>query len=247
MSFADHVHAVLEAQGATAAEKALIHGEIHSSVRLGEGLGANAVWRLEMGPHDEGAYFKPVNGVNQTVAHMLGHTRESVLLSEVAAYRLAHALGPPFAELVPPCVLRTVPGIDPHAPGSLLDERFGERGNDVFFRAPGLALTAAVFDALIANQDRSIANFLFDADRGDLALIDHGFAFPRDGDLRNTSLLLDWRRDVGVMDLADEEISALQRLAGDDELFGLRRYLDADRCEPVAARAAEMLNNGRLV
>lgn len=177
MSFADQVHALLADQGATAAEKAHIEGEIGSMRQLGEGLGANEVWRLEIGPHDEGAYFKPVNGVNQTLASMLGHTRESVLLSEVAAYRLAHALGPPFAELVPPCVLRTVPGIDPHAPGSLMDERFGERANEVFFRAPRLALTAAFFDALIANQDRSIANFLFDADRGDLALIDHGFAF----------------------------------------------------------------------
>ena len=87
---------------------------------------------------------------------------------------------------------------------------------------------------------------LFDSERGDLALIDHGFAFPREGDVRNASVLLDWRRDAGVLELDATEQGALERLIADDALLGLRRYLEADRCEPLAARAEKMLERGTL-
>jgi hypothetical protein len=41
-------------------------------------------------------------------------------VSELSAYRLAAALGSPFADLVPPCVVRVVPEVDADAPGSLM-------------------------------------------------------------------------------------------------------------------------------
>jgi hypothetical protein len=171
------------------------------------------VWRLELGSAREGAYFKPVNGINPTTAYLFGHTRESVFLAELAAYRLAHALGGPFASLVPPCVVRAIPEIDADAPGSLTPERFDERKEDVFYHAPDQVIRAAFLDALIANQDRSRSNLLFDADRSDLALIDHGFAFPRDGDVHNHSILLDWRRTAGLCELASEEVSGSSGLS----------------------------------
>ena len=141
----------------------------------------------------------------------------------MAAYRLAHALGDPFAGLVAPCVVRSIPEIDEHAPGSLSSERFDERREDVFVLAPEGALRAAFFDALIANQDRSRANLLFDAPREDLALIDHGFAFARENDVINATILLDWRRRAGLHELVAVERAALEKLIEDDELVGRRR------------------------
>jgi hypothetical protein len=211
------------------------------------GLSANACWRLELGPSREGAYFKPVNGVNLTVASMLGHTRQSVLLSELSAYRLARALGTPFADIVPPCVLRHVPEVDDLAPGSLTGERFDLRETSVFEGGPALALRAAFFDSLIGNQDRSRSNLLFDASRDELALIDHGFAFRRDADVVVASVLVDWRRRAGLDAITDVECEVLERLLGEGELFGLRRYLDADRADALETRAERIRHAGRLV
>lgn len=246
MSFADQVRALIEDQGATAVERGLIDDDVHEMSQL-DGVGANEVWRVELGTQGEAGFFKPVNGVNQTTAYLFGHTRESVFLSEVAAYRLAHAIGAPYDAIVPACVIRRIPKIDPHAPGSLAVERYADRDIEIFQRAPALVLQAAFVDALIGNQDRSIANFLFDSQRGDLALIDHGFAFPRDGDLCNASLFLGWRREAGVLALTDVEKGALEHLLGDDDLLGLRRYLAPDRYQPVAARARRMLETGQIV
>ena len=221
--------------------------ELVSLERLDAGAGVNAVWRLERGNAREGAYFKPINGIRRTVAYLFGHTRESVFVSEVAAYRLACALGEPFSAIVPPCVVRSVPEIDEHAPGSLTPERFDERREDVFVLAPEAVLRAAFFDALIANQDRSRANVLFDASREDFALIDHGFAFPREGDVVNASIFLNWRRRAGLHELVSVELDALGALTADDGLLGLRGYLEQERADALESRAARMLESGRLV
>src|SRR4051812_89819 len=111
MSFRARVDAVIADQAATPEERLLVEGVLEGYERLDAGRGINAVWRLELGSAHEGAYFKPVNGINPTTAYLFGHTRESVLLSELATYRLAHALGSRFASLVPPCVVRSVPEI----------------------------------------------------------------------------------------------------------------------------------------
>jgi hypothetical protein len=209
-------------------------------------MGANEVWRLELGPSHEGAYFKPVNGVNATLAYLLGQTRESVLLSALSAYRLAHALGPLFAELVPPCVVRFVAEVDADAPGSVTGERFDDRSGNLFERAPALALRAAFFDALIGNQDRSRPNLLFDPSRTDLALIDHGFAFRRRGDDVHMSYLVDWRRRAGLDELTSDEREVVDTLLADEHLLGMRRYLAPDRAESLAERARDMRESGRL-
>lgn len=246
MSFQKQIAAIGRDQGVGAEERALLEEDVVNAEPLGEGLGANEVWRLELGSAREGAYFKPVNGVNATLAHFFGHTRESVLISELAAYRLAAALGSPFAELVPACVVRLIPDVDADAPGSLMAERFDDRSGNLFEIAPGHALKAAFFDALIGNQDRSRANLLFDPSRADLALIDHGFAFPREHDLRHAAFLVEWRRRAVLDELADIEIAALERLLQDDELLGLARYLEPDRADVLARRAAGMRAAGRL-
>jgi hypothetical protein len=246
VSFQEQVAAIARDQGVGVEERALLEQDVVTAEPLGEGLGANEVWRLELGFAREGAYFKPVNGVNATLAHYFGHTRESVLISELGAYRLAASLGSPFAELVPACVVRLVPDVDADAPGSLMAERFDDRSGNLFEIAPADALKAAFFDALIGNQDRSRANLLFDPSRADLALIDHGFAFPREHDLQHAAFLVEWRRRAGLDELADIEIAALERLLGADELMGLARYLEPDRADALARRAAGMRAAGRL-
>jgi hypothetical protein len=247
VSFPDHVDALIAEQGMTGEERALLDAELSSFERTGAGVAVNEVWRLELGAAREGAYFKPINGLNQSVAYHFGHTRESAFLSEVSAYRLACALGEPFAALVPPCVVRSFPEIDAHAPGALASERFDDRRDEVFFRAPDLVLRGAFFDALIANQDRSRTNMLFDTGRNDLALIDHGFAFAREGDVINASVLLGWRRTAGLVELSQAEVDALERLVYHEALLGLRRYLEPDRAEALEVRARRMLETGRLV
>jgi hypothetical protein len=247
VTFEDHVDAIYRDQGATPEERALLEDEVVSVERPAEGVGANDVWRLELGSTHEGAYFKPINGVNATLAYLLGHTRESVVLAEIAAYRLAYALEAPYAGLVPPCVLRFVPEVDEDAPGSLMSERFDDRAGNVFQDAPALALQGAFFDALIGNQDRSGFNLLFDPSRGDLALIDHGFAFRREHDPVNASVLVDWRRRAGLTTLTAEERETLNRLLGDGDLLGIRRYLEADRANAFHDRARAMHDSGSLV
>jgi hypothetical protein len=247
VTFEDHVEAIYRDQGATPEERALLDDEIVSVERPTGGIGANDIWRLELGSTREGAYFKPINGVNATLAYLLGHSRESVVLAEIATYRLAYALGGPYAELIPPCVLRFVPEVDEDAPGSLMSERFDDRAGNVFQDVPALALQAAFFDALIGNQDRSGFNLLFDPSREDLALIDHGFAFRREHDPVNASVFVDWRRRAGLATLTADERETLDRLLEDRELLGVRRYLEADRADALRDRAHAMHDSNSLV
>lgn len=247
MDFDAYLDVLFAAQGVTPEERALLEEDVISAERVGpDGAGANETWHLEVGPSHEGAYFKPVNGVNRTLAYLFGHTRQSVLLAEVAAYRLAHALGAPYVDLVPACVLRLVPEVDPDAPGSLTGERFDDRSGNLFECEPALALHAAFFDAVIGNQDRSRANLLFDPPRSDLALIDHGFAFPRDGDIVNDSILTGWRRRAGLDALTDRERERVALLLEDPELLGMRRCLEPERVEAFERRARYMRDECRL-
>jgi hypothetical protein len=88
---------------------------------------------------------------------------------------------------------------------------------------------------------------LFEEARAELALIDHGFAFAREHDLRHAAILVEWRTRAGLVDLVEEELAALELLLGDDELLGLRRYLDPDRAEALAQRAGATHQSRRLV
>lgn len=88
---------------------------------------------------------------------------------------------------------------------------------------------------------------LFEESRAELALIDHGFAFAREQDLRHTAILVDWRMRAGLAELVEVEIAALELLLGGDELLGLKRDLDPDRADALAQRAGAMRQTRRLV
>jgi hypothetical protein len=176
---------------------------------------------LELGPSREGAYFKPVNSVNVTVASMPGHTHSWVLPACSARCRRWM-----------PMRLAPSPG-SASTSASRTCSRAGRRSR-------------CIFDALIGNQDRSRSNLLFDASRDELALIDHGFAFMRDTDVVNVSVLVDWRRRAGLSALTDTEQDALERILGDAALLGVRRYLEPDRADALERRAVRMRETGTV-
>jgi hypothetical protein len=73
--------------------------------------GVNATKQLEF----EGgaiAFHKPFSGVHVANAIAYGQTDETPPLHEAASWRLAVALGPPWDEIVVPCVLREYAGQD---------------------------------------------------------------------------------------------------------------------------------------
>jgi hypothetical protein len=122
VDFEEQIEAIRADQGAGPEERALLEQNVVSADRLGEGVGANECWRLELGTSREGAFFKPVNGVNASLAYLFGHTRQSTLLAELSAYRLAQALGPRSTSLFLPASFvscrRSTPTRRAHSPES---------------------------------------------------------------------------------------------------------------------------------
>ncbi|MGH3025896.1 MAG: hypothetical protein ACRDLR_05585 [Gaiellaceae bacterium] len=153
-------------------------------------------------------YFKPINGVDATTADALGHTIVSATLAECAAWRLAHALGGVFAEIVVPQVLRQLDDVDPLAPGALCRRREGKpQSDEPFAKVREQCLAAAFFDSLIGQQDRNKNNWLWHDASGEFRLIDHGFAFARPGDTFVNLRFTRWRWGKKEQQLVDDERS----------------------------------------
>jgi hypothetical protein len=145
--------------------------------------------------------------------------------------------------------LRTLDEIDDLAPGSLSAERFGDRQDEpyAFFLTPHDCLAAAFFDALIGNQDRRWTNFKLDRGRSELALLDHGFAFPDTNGVLVESMFLDWRLRLGCGETTPVEKELLEALADSGDLFGASRYLDPERSELMLRRVDAMRERGALM
>lgn len=191
------------------------------------------------------SFFKRFRDQNVRLCSDYGQHPYDVPLNEVVAWRLAHAMGHPWDQLVPTAVLRQIDG---HG-GALINQKDGIVDLAVFDGAKGQVLAAAFWDALIGNQDRNSGNYRYDAKAHRLGLIDHGFCFARPGDHSNYgSYFLGHRRrnhqqGTGI---TAQERHALQALIDSGDLHGLRSYLPADRCDALEARATEMLRAGCL-
>lgn len=241
--------AVFAAQGGDE-EDWLIEDSVEDSERIKDfEAGKNEIWRVYLGSTHEPAYFKPLNGVNGTEAFMWGHDKVSTTLAEVAAWRLAAALGGPLLEIATPCVLRWIHEIDEHAPGALLvaQPRDEAATKEIFYTAPVACRHAAFFDALIGQQDRHAGNFLTDGQQ--LFLIDNGFAFGRreQDDLFHCSVFLDWRWRDESQALSEWESGALGRLVASGDLLGLAEMLEESRGGSLRRRAEQMLERKELV
>lgn len=189
------------------------------------------------------AILKPFGRQNPNACSNYNQDMDESLTHEVVAWRLAHALGDPFDQLLPTAVLRDVPGA---GPGVLVNFRDGGPNPAVFVEAPGQAHAAAFWDALIGQQDRHGANFRYDPTARRLAAIDSAFAFARPGDfINNGSLFIEYRHRTSGDMLVSEEKDTLQDLL-DHNLHGVREFLAPDRADALQARAERMLASGLL-
>lgn len=228
-------------QGGHRDERSLLAGEVVAESTPAQGI--NETLRVEL---DNGVtgYFKSFAGADHSTARGFGQGSAQQSIHEVAAWRTAAAMGPPYDELVPPCVLRKVH--DEY--GSLALERPGIRPTRETVTGSPEWRAAAFFDAFIGQQDRHGGNLLVAGDR--LALIDHGFSFTGEGDYLNHSLILQERnatsadRDADV--LSPAEAGVLSRFLGDPDRFGLRGLIEPHRLEAMEHRAQEMLTTRRL-
>jgi hypothetical protein len=207
----------------------------------------STVWRIALDGGLRG-YFK-AQGSSPYAANY-GHHPDEVFLNDCAAWRLSQGLGRPFSRLAAPCIVRDIAG----ETGSLIAHRSKTDDwvplKELFDRHPDQCRAAAFFDALIGQQDRHDGNYRYDEDRGRIALIDHGFAFPGGTDhadwyFNNTFFVEErWERTDQALD--DFELTALHFLLRSPKMFGLDAILDDARLGRLRERALYMLREERL-
>lgn len=239
------VAAAVARQGHRPDERQLLDEPVLGQVGSGSGTNETRLLQLE----STRAYAKPFVGVNDRAANHYGQSTRQQPLHEVAAWRLAAFLGPPWDRLVPPCVLRAVDGdlaaVSTERAGYPAGVKYDYDTGQVerYEPDPDQITAAAVFDVLIGQQDRHPGNCLVD-ESGDLTLIDHGFAFARPGDLYNYSIFhnLRWRQQLSA-----EALIALRRMVDDPTTGGLDGVLRADRLAALRDRATRMLEDGVII
>jgi hypothetical protein len=206
--------------------------------------GVNATYYVAFDDRRE-AFHKPFSGVNVPSAEFYGHHPDEPPIHECAAWRLARALGSPYARLVAPCILREIEG----EVGSLSAAQRGlSREVEIFERVPDDCLAAAFFDSLIGQQDRHRGNYRWDCGNEKLGLIDHGYAFAhRPDQYFNRSVFIEWRWDAARGDLTEAEREALEGLLASGDLHGLERFLLPEEAEALASRAERMLERGTIL
>lgn len=189
------------------------------------------------------AILKPFGGQNANACANYQQDMDECLTHEVVAWRLAHALGDPFDQLLPTAVLRDVPGA---GPGVLVNFREGGPDPVVLSEAPAQVHATAFWDAVIGQQDRHAANFRYDRAAKRLAAIDSAFAFARPGDfINNGSFFIEYRHATSGSALDHDERAALQELV-DHDLYGVREFLAGDRGDALKYRVERMLASGLL-
>lgn len=224
------------AQGTDRDERSLLSASVSSTADTPDGT--NETHRVTF---DNGmvGYHKPFDGLNDNLARSFGHHSAQQSVHEVAAWQLASKMGPPWSDIVPPCVVREVNG----RMGSLAVERPGSPMSRTPWQVPEWR-EAAFFDVLIGQQDRHPGNYLVAGDR--MTLIDHGYAFARPGDYLNWSYL-GAKRFAEDPVLTHTERSFLDRFVASPDLLGLKGVLEADRADALRDRAERMRKTGRVL
>jgi hypothetical protein len=243
MSLQDRVDE-LEAQQGSPEEDHLLQLRIVRYERHGTAHpGVNETYYVVFDDGREG-FRKPFAGVAVPTAQHYGHHPDEVPIHECAAWRLAHRLGPAYAEVVAPCVLRAHEG----EAGALSARQFGlPLTDEPLTRVPERARTAAFFDSLIGQQDRHAGNYRWHSASEKLGLIDHGFAFARPGQYFNQSFFVAWRWGRDEQALLEPEREALRNLLDSGDMDGLGHFLVPEEVEALAARAERMLARGSIL
>lgn len=204
--------------------------------------------------------FKPANSLldaaedglyhGKQALKQYDHTPVSTTISECAAWQLAKQLGAPWSELIVPTVIKFPehPETRVRMVGAASVFRGGDVAKQGFYAAvPDQVSAAALFDALIGQQDRNKGNVLWYEERQVIYLIDHSFSFARLGANHGASNLVQWRWSHGSRRLTGGEVEALERLLGSEDLMTLRRFLDPERAEALEQRARRMLESGEMI
>jgi hypothetical protein len=236
------------------ADRLLLDSPVVAHAALGSGRGhgsGHEQYEMRLRSPDGievSAFFKPANGLRQRSLELFGQTRASCVLAEALAWRLAVALGPPYVNVVAPCVLRFVEAIDVDAPGAMSLARPGvDESYAPAEQVPEQWAAAALFDALSGQQDRHCGNWLWDQGGSALYLIDHGYSFACRGDHCANSEILRVRRERGGLALDDIEIDLLSRTLEEIEPLVLRRILASSRSRSLRARAQAMIDPPRAI
>jgi hypothetical protein len=200
------------------------------------------------------AFFKPLNGFQNAATPLkralknYAQTPVSAVISECAAWQLAKHLGGEWKAISTPTVIRSAPLPGGKSDvGALALYRPGEARKRAYFQAvPDQASTGAFLDCLSGQQDRNKGNVLWQVQRNQIYLIDHGFGFGRPGDARGAQELQEWRWGYGSRQLSDDEIAALEHVL-DSEAFDLDDYVESDRVKAVLDRAQRMQQGGEML
>jgi hypothetical protein len=235
-----HVAALKAAQGTLAIEQQMLTEAFSGPPAPTSSPGINATKRLALSSGLV-VFHKPFSGVHVANALAYGQTDETPPLHEAVAWRLAVSVGPPWQDLIAPCVLRDYAGDD----GALSLQAPGWPGDASPTHNPAWCIPAAFFDSLIAQQDRHPGNWRWDGNQ--LTLIDHGYAFARPGDILNHSEFVLARHRFGATALLPDERAALSRLMATANLLGVVDFLLPDRVQALADRAQNMVSRGEVL
>lgn len=219
-----------------------------TKVDYGDFGGCNTVMLVKL-KSGQRAYHKPISGMDEELAeeYDLEHAGEQAL-HEVAAWRVAKAMGGPYDRLVAPAVLRDVDGHVgstslelPGRPPSMTD--YNSPADSDLVR-PDAWDAAALFDAVIGNQDRHLGNVMHRSD-GTPGLFDHGLAFRSPGAYVNDARIQDARLRSNP-ELTTTELTVLRTLRQDTTLGGVVAFLPRHRVDALRDRVDHMIATGQI-
>lgn len=204
-------------------------GEIEIEMRMPYSSNATFLVRVTHGEHTHRAIYKPLRGERPLWDFAPGLHRR-----EVAAYRLAVAMGYPF---VPVTVLRD----GPLGEGSLqllVDADFEQHYFTLFENRPDLhdqLRDIAVFDIISNNTDRKSGHVLIDANNHVWG-IDHGLCFSADFKLRTVI----W--EFGGEEIPAAALQSVERIVASPPL-AVASLLEDDEVTALCDRSAWLLEH----
>lgn len=237
----DRLLAACRLSGEHEVERDLLHAEIDDVRVFRSGTSETYEVVFEDGSR---AAFKSIEGAGKNAAGY-NHTDASVLASDYSAWLVARALG--WEELVGGVVLTVCSHVGAGL-GSLQCWLPGvEAGDSSVTGWDGSAhlRKAALFDALIGQQDRNNLNFNYDSGIDELGLFDNSFAFALPGHNPGSSAILTHvHGDEPVLE--PELLEALRRFDSSPEIALLGQVLAPDRHAQLLTRSVEMQAAGQL-
>jgi hypothetical protein len=236
---ADRLLAACRVAGGHADEQRLLKTEI-DKVQLFKS-GTSQTYEVTFSDGSRGA-FKSIEGVEATAAGW-GHTPCSVILNDVAAWLIARGLD--YGSLVRGVVVTTCPepsvGI-----GSMQTWLEGQPSASGWETASQIR-HAALFDAVIGQQDRNGSNFVYDDSLDELGLFDQSFTFPLPGHQQGASEIVNRVHADGTGQLDQELEDALDRLEVSAEFATVQQILAPDRFNRMVERIGLIRQQGQLL